>query len=176
MRPFRRRPDRPRARGRPHQRARRGLDSAGVLQRSGRDAGELLREANRDRVAGPSSAGFTGRGLADLVGMRVAPVTSGVLLAHVGMAASGCAALTSSAAARASPASTVTWSALLPILIPTAYCMVTAASFFPDRTPTAGERGCASAQKGSSFLPLTSDPRRCRVPVPCKRTRDATGR
>ena len=35
-------------------------------------------------VAGPSSAGFTGRGLADLVGMRVASVAAGVLLAHVG--------------------------------------------------------------------------------------------
>ena len=54
------------------------------------------------------------------------------------MAASGCAALTLSAATRASSASTVTWSALLPILIPTAYCMVMAAPFFPDRTPHRG--------------------------------------
>src|SRR3954447_15272548 len=44
------------------------------------------------------------------------------------MAASGCAALTLSAATRASSASTVTWSALLPTLIPTTYCMVTVAA------------------------------------------------
>src|SRR4051812_45588173 len=40
--------------------------------------------ADRDRAAGPGSAELTGRGLADLVGMRVAPVAAGVLLAHVG--------------------------------------------------------------------------------------------
>src|SRR4051812_45764076 len=44
------------------------------------------------------------------------------------MAASGCAALTLSAATRASSALTVTWSALLPALIPTTYCMVTVAA------------------------------------------------
>src|SRR4051812_30803984 len=54
------------------------------------------------------------------------------------MAASGCAALTSSAATRASSASTVTWSALLPILIPTAYCMVMVAAS-SDRSHRAGD-------------------------------------
>src|SRR3954447_1960955 len=54
------------------------------------------------------------------------------------MVASGCAALTSSAAARASSASIVTWSALLPILIPTAYCMVMVAAS-SDRSHRAGD-------------------------------------
>src|SRR5437899_12252973 len=54
------------------------------------------------------------------------------------MVASGCVALTSSAAARASSASIVTWSALLPILIPTAYCMVMVAAS-SDRSHRAGD-------------------------------------
>src|SRR3954465_1054194 len=54
------------------------------------------------------------------------------------MAASGCVALTLSAATRASSASTVTWSALFTTLIPTAYCMVMVAAS-PDRSPRAGD-------------------------------------
>src|SRR5213082_3162755 len=54
------------------------------------------------------------------------------------MAASGCVALTSSAATRASSASTVTWSALFTTLIPTAYCMVMAAAS-SDRSHRAGD-------------------------------------
>src|SRR4051812_49283275 len=54
------------------------------------------------------------------------------------MAASGCVALTLSAATRASSASTVTWSALFTTLIPTAYCMVMVAAS-SDRSHRAGD-------------------------------------
>src|SRR5690349_7145806 len=57
------------------------------------------------------------------------------------MAASACAALTLSAAIRASSASTVTWSTLLPTLIPTAYRRAMAQP--PPTESPAGERSCA---------------------------------
>src|SRR3954453_2365312 len=52
--------------------------------RAGREHREVAARGRPAGVAGPSSAGLTGRGLADLVGMRVASVAAGVLLAHVG--------------------------------------------------------------------------------------------
>src|SRR3954454_12568128 len=72
------------------------------------------------------------------------------------MAASGCVALTLSAATRASSASTVTWSALFTTLIPTAYCMVMVAAS-SDRSHRAGDVLAQRVRLALDFLETLLD-------------------